>query len=221
MHNLLCIETSGKACSVALFQNTDLKAFKSIVNDDFKHAEALHLLVGESLKAAGLDLHRVHAVAVSQGPGSYTGLRVGVSAAKGLCYALGIPLIGVNTLQVMAAHAHALVKTKPQKWVALIDARREEVYLQEFDQDLRPLAPARAVILTDESFSYNNTVFCGDGSIKAQKYFQGEGLVFLPEAIAMANYMGTYADEAFVQNKFEDVAYFEPFYLKEFYTKGK
>lgn len=206
---------------MALFQKADIKAFKSIQDEDFKHAEALHVLIRDLVNELGWDIKDLEAVAVSQGPGSYTGLRVGVSAAKGLCYALGIPLIAVNTLQLITSHARELSGIKPHKFAAMIDARREEIYLQEFDADLNPLSPARALIFTDEIPAYTHTVCCGDGSEKAKNYIQGEGNVFVPKAIALANHMGTFAFAAFEQKKFEDVAYFEPFYLKEFYTKGK
>lgn len=218
---ILNIETSGKACSVALSQYTDCKIFKSIEEDDFKHAEGLHLLAEAVVKEAGLTLKDLQAVAVSKGPGSYTGLRVGVSAAKGLCYALDIPLLGIDTLQIIASQAKQKTSGSFEKYVAMIDARREEVYLREFDTDLNPLSEARAVVLPDYNVQYNNTVFCGDGSLKAKNYFQGENLLFVPEAKAMANFMCTYAAKAFDEKRFEDTAYFEPFYLKEFYTGSK
>jgi len=129
MSLILCIETSGFVCSVAVSQNGDCKSFKSISDKEYRHAEVLHSLVAEAVKEANVKLNQIEAVAISKGPGSYTGLRVGVSAAKGFCYALEIPLIAVNTLFLIALDAKNTTNTLAD-YTAMIDARRDEVYLQ-------------------------------------------------------------------------------------------
>ncbi|HYG51851.1 MAG TPA: tRNA (adenosine(37)-N6)-threonylcarbamoyltransferase complex dimerization subunit type 1 TsaB [Flavobacteriales bacterium] len=217
MNTILCLETSGLGCSVAVSQNGDCKAFKSIISEQYRHAEVLHTLVGEVLTELLIDLKAVNAIAVSHGPGSYTGLRVGVSAAKGFCYALSIPLIAVNTLELIARDAMQQTKGL-YRYVAMIDARREEVFLQEFNEKIAAISEPKPVILTEYDAGNTPVVLCGDGAEKARKYFTGEQYVFFPDAKPLASTMCGIVQKLFEEKKFENVAYFEPFYLKEFYT---
>ena len=222
MSFILCIETSGFVCSVAISQNGECKAFKQISDKEYRHAEVLHTLVEDVLSEANLKLAEINAIAVSKGPGSYTGLRVGVSAAKGFCYALDLPLLAISTLKLIAIDGKLKSKNINNfPFTVMIDARRDEVYLQEFDFGLNEISNPQPVILTDYTPKNISAVFCGDGSEKAKKYFEDGNNIFIPEANALAINMCAIADKLFHAKKFEDLAYFEPFYLKEFFIKGK
>jgi tRNA threonylcarbamoyladenosine biosynthesis protein TsaB len=221
MTNILCIETSGLVCSVAFSQNGDCKSFKSVSDEQYRHAEVLHELVAAVLQEANVKLTEVNAIAVSKGPGSYTGLRVGVSSAKGFCYALNVPLIAINTLYLIALDAKNRVAEKNiSGFTAMIDARRDEVYLQEFDAHLNESGNPQPVILSNYHPTNENIVFCGDGCEKSKVYFEKPGNIFVPDAKPLANNMCKLAYEKFEKGEFENVVYFEPFYLKEFYIKG-
>lgn len=221
MTNILCIETSGLVCSVALSQNGDCKSFKSVSDEQYRHAEVLHTLVSAVLQEANVNLTEVQAVAISKGPGSYTGLRVGVSSAKGFCYALNIPLISINTLYLIALAAKDQTTEKNiSGFTAMIDARRDEVYLQEFDPQLNESGNPQPVILSNYQPTNSTIVFCGDGCEKSKVYFQKDGNLFVPDAKPLASNMCKIANEKFEKSEFENVIYFEPFYLKEFYIKG-
>lgn len=221
MVHILHIETSGKVCSAAVSQDADLKSFKYINDGEFRHVEQLHLFAADVLTEAGIGFKDLSAIAVSIGPGSYTGLRVGVSAAKGWCYTLGIPFISVSTLAIMAKK----IKTGSpfaEKFIPMIDARRDEVYLQEFNKYLKPLGPPAAVILSEYSVDpETNVAFGGDGCEKSKKYFHSDHFRFHPEIFPSADSMVELGFENYCQQKFEDTAYVEPFYLKEFYTVKK
>lgn len=217
MNTILCLETSGLGCSVAVSQNGDCKAFKHVLDQQYRHAEILHTLVSDVLAELLLDLKNVNAIAVSKGPGSYTGLRVGVSAAKGFCYTLDIPLIAVNTLQLIASEAKKST-TQQGNFLAMIDARRDEVFMQEFDTDLNALCEPKSVILADYTPPAGLNIFCGDGAQKAETRFKNAVNVFLPDVRPLASTMCKPAFDLFEKKQLEDVAYFEPFYLKEFYT---
>lgn len=219
MSLILCIETSGFVCSVAISQNGDCKSFKSVADKEYRHAEVLHTLVAKALEEANVKLNDINAIAVSKGPGSYTGLRVGVSSAKGFCYTLGIPLIAINTLYLIAVAAKNKIDNKNTfPFTAMIDARRDEVYLQEFDSALNELSNPQPVILSEYKSKNDTTVFCGDGSEKAKSYFENGKNVFVVDSNPLAKNMCAIAEKFFIENKFEDVVYFEPFYLKEFFT---
>lgn len=222
MNSILCIETSGLICSVALTQNGDCKAFKSISDEQYRHAEVLHTLIGEVLAEANVTINSLNAIAISMGPGSYTGLRVGVSSAKGFCYGLGIPLIAINTLYLIGVDGLARhTGEQPTAIIPMIDARRDEVYLQEFNQALHIITNPQPVILNDYHPNFDSILFCGDGCEKAKVYFSNSRYEFIPKAQPLASNMCKIAHELFEKKAFEDVAYFEPFYLKEFYTGKK
>ena len=214
MSYILNIETATRNCSVAIAKDGKTIICKEIAEIGYSHAEKLHVFIDEILQETNLTYKDLSAIAVSQGPGSYTGLRIGVSAAKGLCFALDIPLISVDTLQVLASQA----KTKGII-IPMIDARRMEVYSAIFDSKLEKTRAVQAEILDENSFSgIDETVFfVGDCSEKAKTVLKKDNFIFLDEIVfPSAKEMSPLSYDKFINNNFEDVAYFEPFYLKDF-----
>lgn len=220
MSLLLCIESATKVCSVSLALNGQMIALEESPEANV-HASMLHVLIGSLLKKSGITPKRLTAIAVSKGPGSYTGLRVGVSAAKGFSYALNIPLIAVNTLEALALAAHHKY-ADVSCFIPMIDARRAEVYCGVFGAEGSQLEPIRAEILTGDSFdairySKSPVVFCGDAAIKAKNLINpAQQFIFDEELYCSASSMITPANRAFNEKRFENLAYFEPFYLKDF-----
>ncbi|MBK0381817.1 tRNA (adenosine(37)-N6)-threonylcarbamoyltransferase complex dimerization subunit type 1 TsaB [Pedobacter sp. SD-b] len=224
---ILQIETATQTCSVALAQ--DGKVLQSIQKTEKNiHASYLTLFIEELLKKSERNYQDLSAVAVSMGPGSYTGLRIGVSTAKGLCYALDIPLIAVNTLEAMAAgfKQKCFSVNGNSLFCPMIDARRMEVYHAVFDDRLKPIAETAAKIIDEESFNDllrdHKVYFFGDGAAKCEELL-GKN----PNARVMDDYLCNADDLTFLALKkfndhdFEDVAYFEPFYLKDFVAGKK
>lgn len=188
---------------------------KEIAEQGYSHAEKLHVFIEDILKEARITVQDLKAIAISKGPGSYTGLRIGVSAAKGLCYALQIPLISVDTLQVLAQK----VTQNDGLIIPMIDARRMEVYSAIFDGKHKKIKEVQAEILTENSYAdiLETIYFVGDCQEKCQSVLTKDNFVFLPEVVfPSANEMSRISFEKFTQHDFEDVAYFEPFYLKDF-----
>jgi tRNA threonylcarbamoyladenosine biosynthesis protein TsaB len=218
MAHILSIETSTSICSVAIHEQGELLALAEI-KEPGAHAEKLLLLVDEVFEKAGLSFGDLDAVAVSQGPGSYTGLRIGVSTAKGIAYALEIPLIGINTLQAMAASQ----PVAPGDYVvAVLDARRKEVYTQTFTDSLQELSPIESLILEEGVFASilekGRVYFVGDGVEKVKEEVKSANALFVADwAISLsAKNMGVLASEKQARQEWEDLAYFVPNYLKEF-----
>ena len=212
---ILNIETATKNCSVSLAKNGETILCKEIAEQGYSHAEKLHVFIEDILKETGISVQDLKAIAVSKGPGSYTGLRIGVSTAKGLCYALGIPLISVDTLQVLAQQ----VVIEKGLIVPMIDARRMEVYSAVFDNKHAKKMEVQAEILTENSYTEitEPIYFVGDCQEKCQTVLTKNNFTFLPEIIfPSANEMSSLSYEKFSATDFEDVAYFEPFYLKDF-----
>lgn len=212
---ILNIETATKNCSVSLAKNGQTILCKEIAEQGYSHAERLHVFIKEILKEAGITVQDLKAIAVSKGPGSYTGLRIAVSAAKGFCYALEIPLISVDTLQVLAQQ----VSIENGLIVPMIDARRMEVYSAAFDPNHNKIIEIQAEILTNESYAEITEAiyFIGDCQEKCKTVLTKNNFHFLPKiAFPSANEMSFLSHEKFTNNDFEDVAYFEPFYLKDF-----
>lgn len=219
MAYILQIETATQVCSVAL--SIDGKTVALIEESGQNlHAANLTLFIEEVIQKTGLTYRDVDAVALSKGPGSYTGLRIGVSTAKGLCYALEKPLIAIETLEMMAAgfmmenpDHHGLI-------CPMIDARRMEVYTALFDSSLNLLQPTSAKIIDETSFSdlliQHPISFLGDGAAKCAEALNHPNAVFHSSNFNSAQYISALAFHAFNQGRFEDVAYFEPFYLKDF-----
>ena len=212
---ILNIETATKNCSVSLAKNGETILCKEIAEQGYSHAEKLHVFIEEILKETGIGVNDLNGIAVSKGPGSYTGLRIGVSTAKGLCYALGIPLISVDTLQVLAKQ----VVIENGLIVPMLDARRMEVYSAIFDKSYSKIKEVQAEILTENSYadSPETFYFIGDCQEKCKTVLTAANFYFLPEIVfPSANEMSALSYEKFINNDFEDVAYFEPFYLKDF-----
>lgn len=215
---ILNIETATKNCSVALAKNGETILCKEISELGYSHAEKLHVFIEEICNESSIQLKDLQAIAVSKGPGSYTGLRIGVSAAKGFCYALDIPLISVDTLAVLASQALSIVKEN-DLIIPMIDARRMEVYSAIFNNKLEKTREIEAQIIDENSFaSIENTVyFVGDSSEKAKTVLTKSNFIFLDEIVyPSAKDMSAISFQKFLNKDFEDVAYFEPFYLKDF-----
>ena len=215
MNYILNIETATKNCSISIAKDGETIVCNEIAEEGYSHAERLHVFIEESIAAAGISFKDLVAIAVSQGPGSYTGLRIGVSAAKGLCFALGIPLIAVDTLQSLAAQAtieNGLI-------IPMLDARRMEVYSAVFSSDLESQRNILAEVITEDSFQeYNETLyFVGDCADKCKEVLTKSNFVFL-EGIKYpsANQMSALSYQKYLKEDFVDVAYFEPYYLKDF-----
>ncbi|MFH6995595.1 tRNA (adenosine(37)-N6)-threonylcarbamoyltransferase complex dimerization subunit type 1 TsaB [Flavobacterium sp. FlaQc-48] len=215
MSFILNIETATKNCSVSIAKNGETILCKEIAEEGYSHAEKLHVFIEEVIADAGISVQDLAAVAVSQGPGSYTGLRIGVSAAKGLCFALNIPLIAVDTLQTLASQA----QVSDGKIIPMLDARRMEVYSEVFNANLEVERSIQAEIITEESFAeFTETIyFVGDCADKCKSVLMKENFVFLeeikyPSAAAMSKIS---YDKCQISDTV-DVAYFEPYYLKDF-----
>ena len=217
---ILCIETATRACSVALGRNGIVAALKESIDEKHSHSENLTLYIEEVCRQAGIQLKNIDAVAVSKGPGSFTGLRIGVSAAKGLCYALNKPLIAVNTLQAMAAGQTSLSIDQTTLLCPLLDARRMEAYCAVYDMKLTEVKTTSAEIITSGSFadllSKNKVLFFGDGAEKCKSIILHPNAEFLDNIFPSAANMIALAEKRFGEKQFEDTAYFEPFYLKDF-----
>ena len=215
MEYILNIETATKNCSVALAKEGKTILCKEIAEEGYSHAERLHVFIEEIIKEAGISLNDLSAIAVSQGPGSYTGLRIGVSAAKGLCFALGIPLIAVDTLQVLASQ----VNVTEGLIIPMIDARRMEVYSAIFNPKFDKKREILAEIIDQNSFSDTGEklYFVGDCAEKCKAILTKENHVFLEDIkYPSAKEMSVLSFEKFKINDTVDVAYFEPYYLKDF-----
>lgn len=215
---ILNIETATRNCSVALAQEGVTIVLRELATEGYSHAEKLHIFIDEAVAEAGINYTDLKAIAVSKGPGSYTGLRIGVSAAKGLCYALGIPLIAVDTLEVLASQVEADSGTI----IPMIDARRMEAYCACFDATGRELVATHSEIFTEDSFAAAQAPihFAGDCQEKCETMLSGDRFVYHSDIVfPSASALGKISFEKFRKSEFEDVAYFEPFYLKDFMTK--
>lgn len=213
---ILCLETATTNCSVAVAVDGKVKAIREVNDQKFSHAEKLHIFIEAVLREANIDKKELDAIAVSKGPGSYTGLRIGVSAAKGLCFALNVPLVSTPTLEVLAHQ----VKQSDGYIIPLLDARRMEVYSAVFNSRKKQVRETRAEILNEKSFKdylhEGQTVFIGDGASKFKEICTHGNAVFLDHKFPSSAEMASLAEAKYKRSDTEDVAYFEPFYLKEF-----
>jgi tRNA threonylcarbamoyladenosine biosynthesis protein TsaB len=213
---ILNLETATKNCSVSVSRNGELVAIKELNNGNYSHAEVLHPFINEVLKEARISFKNLNAIAVSKGPGSYTGLRIGVSAAKGLSFALNIPLISVNTLQSLAF----AISVDEGVIVPMLDARRMEVYSAVFDSDYNQIRAIKAEIINETSFLNNletsKVYFLGDGAEKCKTLITHPNALFVDSKFPSAKEMSILSYDKYKKNDIEDVAYFEPFYLKDF-----
>lgn len=218
---LLSLETSTDVCSVAVHQEGTLLAVAE-VHMGQAHASKLALLIKEVMGIANVVMKDLNAIAVSAGPGSYTGLRIGTSTAKGLCYALDVPLVSAGTLDVMAAHMRT-VASKDVLLCPMIDARRMEVYCSLYSGEGVSISEVEARVIDDHSFigqlNANRIVFGGNGSGKCRDVITHHNAVFLDGIFPSAKHLGTLAYRKFVGGDVEDLLRFEPFYLKDFKAK--
>jgi tRNA threonylcarbamoyladenosine biosynthesis protein TsaB len=212
---ILCIETGGDNCSVALSQGKEIVALKEY--PEREHAKYLSVFIDELMKSTGLEYAELDAVAVGKGPGSYTGLRIGVATAKGICYGVSKPLIAVDSLLALAATGK---RTDSEAiYCPMIDARRMEVYTALFDASLQRLSETKAMTVSESSFDEilekQTVCFFGSGAAKCRSIITRPNAVFI-DVTASATGLAAPANEAFLNRHFENVAYFEPLYLKDF-----
>jgi len=219
---IIGIETATKNCSVALFKNGIVIAEKEHITDSYTHSEQLTVFIQCVMESANISLNKVEAVALSMGPGSYTGLRIGTSTAKGLCYALDVPLIAISTLKAMA---FSMSKNKCSAiYCPMIDARRMEVFSALFDINNKQIRGVQADVVdvnTYKEFLVNEIIFFGDGSFKCKEIINHKNAKFVDGIYPSAKNLGFLAKNKFKNNDFEDVAYFEPYYLKDFVAGRK
>lgn len=213
---ILNIETATKNCSVSLAKDGVTLAIKELNNGNYSHAEVLHPFIVAVLEEAKISSQQINAVAVSKGPGSYTGLRIGVSTAKGLCFSLDKPLISIDTLSSLS-HSISIEKGII---VPMLDARRMEVYAAIFNNKHHQIRDIKAEIINEDSFSKelekNQVYFLGDGAHKCKEFIRHTNAFFVENKFPSAKEMAQLSFNKFKNNDFEDIAYFEPFYLKDF-----
>ncbi|HLW33957.1 MAG TPA: tRNA (adenosine(37)-N6)-threonylcarbamoyltransferase complex dimerization subunit type 1 TsaB [Aequorivita sp.] len=216
MAAILCLETATTNCSVALSIDGEIVAIREANDSKYSHAEKLHPFIDDVLKEANFDKDNLNAIAVSKGPGSYTGLRIGVSAAKGLCFALDIPLISTPTLEVLAHQ----VQCEDCYIVPLLDARRMEVYSAVFNSEKKEIRTTQAEIVDEDSFreflNEKPTIFLGDGASKFHEICNHQNAIFKENLYPSSRDMGILAEAKYKISDIENIAYFEPYYLKEF-----
>ncbi|MCQ2606879.1 MAG: tRNA (adenosine(37)-N6)-threonylcarbamoyltransferase complex dimerization subunit type 1 TsaB [Bacteroidales bacterium] len=221
MKRILSIETATGVCSVAIHEDGKCVALREIKEAN-AHSEKLTVLIEELLQENSLQVKDCDAVAVSIGPGSYTGLRIGASVAKGLCYACSLPVITVDTLQALALSCKKKVgcDNPDAIYMPMIDARRMEVYTAQWDWQMQKLEDTHALVVTYEAKASFEPIkqyyFCGDGSEKCRETLESPNITFVDGIYATAETIGEIASEMYDRKEFADVAYFEPFYLKEF-----
>jgi len=212
---ILNLETATKNCSVSLAKDGKTVALAEYAGEGYAHAEKLHIFIGEVLEQGSIGYNDLQAVAVSMGPGSYTGLRIGVSAAKGLCYALQIPLLAIDTLELLARR----VFIDNGVIVPMIDARRMEAYTAVFNKDYNKIRETKAEIITEDFFTdiKGPVHFVGDGAAKCRSVLISDTFIYHEEVVyPSAMQMDTLSFEKYKISDTVDVAYFEPFYLKDF-----
>jgi tRNA threonylcarbamoyladenosine biosynthesis protein TsaB len=213
---ILNIETTTKNCSVSIAEKGEILAIKELNNGNYSHAEVLHPFIVDVLKDANLTTHQIDAVAVSKGPGSYTGLRIGVSAAKGLCFAFDKPLVSIDTLTSLS---HS-ISIEEGVIVPMLDARRMEVYAAVFNKKHEKIREIEAEIIDENSYSEyleaGIVYFLGDGSQKCKEIITHKNAVFVDAKFPSAKEMAQLSYDKYQKSDIENVAYFEPFYLKDF-----
>ena len=225
MSRILCVDTSSFICSVSVFENLSLISSNS-TEVEKSHSKLLIQLIDQSLKDAKIKINEVDAFAVSMGPGSYTGLRIGVSTIKGLCYSLEKPLISINTLEILSKSALNHINNYNDFFICpMIDARRMEVFIKILDNDFNEVEKDKALILNDKSFNDFGggklIYFFGDGSNKFQKITNNKNFHFIDNIISSSKYMGELANIKYENNQFENLTTFEPFYIKDFFIVNK
>ena len=225
MSRILCVDTSSFICSISIFENLSLISSNSSEVEK-SHSKLIIQLIDQSLKDAKIKINEVDAFAVSMGPGSYTGLRIGVSTIKGLCYSLDKPLISINTLEILSKSALNHINNYNDFFICpMIDARRMEVFTKMLDNDFNEVEKDKALILDDKSFNDigggKSIYFFGDGSNKFQKIINNKNFHFIDNIISSSKNMGELANIKYENNQFENLTTFEPFYIKDFFIVNK
>lgn len=221
---ILNIETSTDVCSVSVSEDGACKFLKLHIPDPesgekSSHSKLLAVFMQQILTENSILTKSINAVAISGGPGSYTGLRIGVSTAKGFATALDLPLIVIDTLKVVAAMAKSKINFEYDYIIPMTDARRMEVYCSVYDKNLKQISPVEAKVIDETSFSEyagKRLVFCGNGAEKCSEILKAENHVFLDGVFASAEFMSGFSCEKFNGKDFVDLVYYEPFYLKDF-----
>ncbi len=218
---ILSIETSTSVCSAALHDHGKFIALKELHTPQ-SAASQLAVQIEQLFSTTGISRSQLNAIAVSAGPGSYTGLRIGVATAKGICFGLDIPLIAIDSLHILAS---SVTSFSANLLCPMIDARRMEVYYSLLDSSLKILEKAQAKVIDEHSFSdllsIDSILFFGDGAMKCREVIRSPNAQFLEKIYPSATNMGTLAFEGFISNQFEELNSFEPNYLKEFKAKTK
>ena len=225
MSRILCVDTSSFICSISIFENLSLISSNSSEVEK-SHSKLIIQLIDQSLKDAKIKINEVDAFAVSMGPGSYTGLRIGVSTIKGLCYSLEKPLISINTLEILSKSALNHINNYNDFFICpMIDARRMEVFTKMLDNNFNEVEKDKALILDDKSFNDigggKSIYFFGDGSNKFQKITNNKNFHFIDNIISSSKHMGELANIKYENNQFENLTTFEPFYIKDFFIVNK
>jgi tRNA threonylcarbamoyladenosine biosynthesis protein TsaB len=219
---ILNIETSSTICSVCVAKDGQLIDLREDKQGN-SHARVLTVFIGDLMQKNKLALNDLDAIAVSAGPGSYTGLRIGTSTAKGLCYALNKPLIAVPTLLAMADGVMKKINEPTAVFMPALDARRMDIYTTVFDVNNKELMPTQAVTvniaLAEQLEPFNNVFVFGSGAEKCREVFKSAAIHFVPDIYCNAAYMIPVSEGKAKNKQFEDLAYFEPYYLKEFGAK--
>ena len=222
---ILNIETSTKTCSVAIGDKHKLIAHKEIKSDQFVHGEKLHLLIKNLFDEKKINLNQLDAISIAAGPGSFTGLRIGVSSAKGLAYALNIPLISVITMDLMINCYSINQQEENTIFFPMIDARRDEVYTAGYNHKKEMIVPVNAKIINQEFLAslknYKKVYFLGEGASKFIPLFKSNNLIIDDCHIISAKGMVEISYSKYQKQDFEDIAYFNPFYLKDFLPNKK
>ena len=225
-NKFLCIDTTSEFCSVSLFQDNNLIEFQNSIIER-SHSKLLILIIDDILKKSKTKINEIDAFSISKGPGSYTGLRIGLSSVKGFCFGLNKPLISINTLKVLCKSALNHIKDKSSILCPMVDARRMEVYTKIYDYNLNSLSDDKSLVLDENSFDLykdKEIYFFGNGSDKFEKIVKRNNFIFINDIMPDSRFMGDITSEKYNSNEFEDLSTFEPNYIKDFYLikkKGK
>ena len=221
MTRILCIETSTKNCSVSLVENGSVIAYREEYSSQYTHSEKLHIYIHDVFAECTLELSHLDAICVGKGPGSFTGLRIGVATAKGLCYGADLPLLSIDSLEIMSQS----VLSENGVLFPMIDARRLEVYTAVFSSEKKRLKKTQSLILPEaggffEKYSDKKGYFFGDGAYKAREFLSPYGFEYIEGVHPSARFMNKIAQRKFDDGDFSSLSTYEPFYLKDFVMRN-
>ena len=217
---ILNIETSTKTCSVNLSKDGILLDYREITSEKYVHSEKLHSLIQETFKSLSVEFQELNAVAVCSGPGSFTGLRIGVASAKGIAFALGIPLISMNSIKIMIESFKPESVNKNTILFPMIDAKRQEVYTAGFNSEKKQLTDISCSEINENFITkydkYEELLFLGEGALKFKNMFKKSPVLIIDEPLNSSRGMSLFTSKKFYKKEFENLSYFNPFYLKDF-----